>query len=155
MRLTFDAPWSRSLTVLSALLAVVTAGMWWTGAWIGVAVMGGVIALTGAFAVRGYAVEPGAVVVLRPGWETRLSLVDLESVSADPAAFKHALRTFGIGGPFAFVGRFRSTSVGAFTAYATDGTRAVVLRWPDRAVVITPDDPESFVTAVEAAAEAV
>ena len=41
---------------------------------------------------------------------------------------------------------------GAFSSYATDTPRAVVLRWPDRAVVVAPDEPESFATAAEAAA---
>lgn len=154
MPLRFDAPWSRALTGISLLLAVVAAGLVWTGATGGALVLGAVVALAGALAVRGYAVGPGVVVVVRPGWETRLDLRGLDSVEADPDAMRMAWRTWGIGGPFAFVGRYRSGRTGWFTAYATDRDRSVVLRWPGRTVVVTPDDPEAFVAAVEAAAEA-
>ena len=153
MPLRFDAPWSRALTAISVLLAVAMAGLVWTGATEGAVVLGAVVALAGALAVRGYAVEPGVVVVLRPGWRTRLDLGGLESAEADPDAMRWAWRTWGVGGPFAFVGSYRSGRTGSFRAYATDRARSVVLRWPDRTVVVTPDDPEAFVTAVEAAAE--
>lgn len=155
MRLTFDAPWSRPLTFVSLLLAAVAVGMGWIGAWVGVVLLASIVAVAAGLAVRGYAVEPGVVVVLRPGWETRIPLARLDSATAEPDAFRRAIRTWGIGGPFAFVGRFRSKTVGGFSAYATDGACSVVLRWPDRTVVVTPDDPESFVAAVEAAAEVV
>ena len=154
MSLRFDAPWSTALTGISLLLAAVAAVLLWAGATTGAVVLGAVVALAGALAVRGYAVEPGVVVVQRPGWQTRLSLRGLESVGADPDAMRFAWRTWGIGGPFAFVGRYRSGRTGWFSAYATDRDRSVVLRWPDRTVVVTPDDPDAFVTAVETAAEA-
>lgn len=152
MRLEFDAPWSTPLTIISAIMAAVVIGAFASGATVAVVLVFVVVALAGAFAVRGYTVETDAVIVRRPGWETRLDLDGLEDVEADPDAMTFALRTFGIGGPFAFVGRYRSGRVGPFTAYATDRARAVILRWPDRTVVVTPDDPDTFVAAVEAAA---
>ncbi|MGB3542439.1 PH domain-containing protein [Rubrivirga sp.] len=152
MRLTFDAPWSAPLTVISVLMVVVVIGAFASGAAIAVAVVLAILGVAGALAVRGYVVETDAVVIQRPGWETRLELRDLEDVEVDPDAMRFAFRTFGIGGPFAFVGRYRSGRVGGFTAYATDRSRSVVLRWPDKTVVVTPDDPETFVAAVEAAA---
>ena len=153
--LRFDAPWSRSLTRISLLLVAIAAVMLAVGAWPGVVLLGAVLVLAGALAVRGYTVEPGAVIIHRPGWQTRLDLSGLESAEPDPTAMRRSIRTFGIGGPFALVGCFRSSRIGAFRAYATDPARAVVLRWPGRTVVVTPDDPASFATAVETAAERV
>ena len=155
MRLHFSAPWSTPLTVISAVLAAVVLGAVWSGATVAVVVLAAVLAVAAALAVRGYAVETDAVVVHRLGWTTRLNLARLGSVEADPEAFSWAIRTVGIGGPFAFVGRYRSRRLGPFTAYATDRARSVVLRWPDRTVVVTPDDPDTFVAAVEAALGAV
>ena len=45
-----------------------------------------------------------------------------------------------------------ATSADAFSyeAYATDPRRSVVLRFADRVVVVTPDDPSAFVEAVNA-----
>ncbi|WP_412060468.1 PH domain-containing protein [Rubrivirga sp. IMCC45206] len=151
MRLRFSAPWSTPLTLISTLMVVIVAGAWFSGATLAVVLLLAVLALAAALSVRGYVVEPDAVVVLRLGWATRLPLEGLESVEAEPEAMRRALRTFGIGGPFAFVGRYRTASLGDFTAYATSRPHAVVLRWPERTVVVTPDDPDTFVAAVEAA----
>ena len=152
MNLRFDAPWSSALTVISVCVTVVLLVAVFSGAVIATAGLAIVLVGAAAGAVRGYTVEPGALVIQRLGWETRLDLSGLDSAEVDPDAMRWAFRTFGLGGPFAFVGRYRSRSAGAFTAYATDRDLAVVLRWSNRTVVVTPDDPETFVTAVEAAA---
>ena len=151
----FDAPWSRWLTAITALLLGVAAWAAVGGYHEAAGVMAALLLVTAALSVRGYAVEPGAVRVLRPGRTTDLSLRGLESVEVDEGAMRRSWRVFGMGGPFALVGWFRSGAVGPFRAYATDPKRAVVLRWADRAVVVTPDDPAAFVAAVEASAEGV
>ncbi len=152
MSIRFAAPWSSALTVISVGMTVVLLLAVLSGSVVATAILAVTFVGAAALAVRGYAVEPGALVIERPGWQTRIDLAGLESAEADPDAMRWAFRTWGVGGPFAFVGRYRSRSAGAFTAYATDRERAVVLRWPGRTVVVTPDDPETFVTAVEAAA---
>lgn len=152
MTIRFDAPWSSALTLISVAMTVLLLVVVLNGAVVATAILAVVLVFAAVHSVRGYAVEPGVLVITRLGWETRLDLSGLESAEVDPDAMRRALRTWGIGGPFAFVGRYRSRSAGAFTAYATDRDLAVVLRWADRTVVVTPDDPETFVTAVEAAA---
>ncbi len=153
MTIRFAAPWSSTLTFISVVLTVALLAAVFEGAVVATAILAATFVGAAAFAVRGYAVEPGTLVIERLGWQTRIDLAGLVSAEANPDAMRWAFRTWGIGGPFAFVGHYRSRAVGAFTAYATDRDRAVVLRWPDRAVVVTPDDPETFVTAVEAAAD--
>ena len=151
MHLRFAAPWSPLLGFVAAVLALAGFAVVAVGEPVAIAILAAVLVAAAALAVRGYVVEPDAVLVRRPGWTTRLDLAGLASVEADPDAFRGSIRTFGIGGPFAFVGRYRSRGLGGFTAYATDRARSVVLRWPDRTVVVTPDDPDTFVAAVEAA----
>lgn len=154
MTLRFAAPWSTPLTALSALMVGLLTIAVLSGSTVAALLVGGTVALAAFYAVRGYAVEPGELVVYRLGWETRLDLWGLESAEVDPDAMRWSVRTWGFGGPFSFVGRYRSLALGPYTAYATDRDLAVVLRWPDRTVVVTPDDPEAFAAAVEAAAEA-
>lgn len=154
MTLRFAAPWSTPLRVITVVvvgafvLAVVV------GAPFAALVLGVTVGLAAVYAVRGYAVEPGTLVVYRTGWETRIDLAGLRSAEVDPDAMRGSFRTFGMGGPFAFVGRYRSRAVGPYMAYATDRDLAVVLRWDHQTVVVTPDDPEAFAAAAEAAAEA-
>ena len=153
MPLRFDAPWSTFLRVITVGVFGILGGAVLAGAQVAVGVLASALAIAALLSVRGYVVELGTVRVLRLGWATTLDLRDLDAVERDPEAMRRAWRVFGMGGPFAFVGRFRSRAAGAFSAYATDPSRAVVLRWVDRTVVVTPDDPEAFVAAVETASE--
>jgi hypothetical protein len=54
----------------------------------------------------------------------------------------------GNGGFFAFTGYFRNKELGAYRAFMTDRRLAVVLRFPDRVIVVSPDRPEDFVSAI-------
>lgn len=153
MSLLFAAPWSRFLTGFTLVLIGGTVWAVLSAPVLVALLLVGLMLAAGALSVRGYAVEPGVVRVLRPGWSLDLDLRGLESVDVDPNAMRRAWRVFGMGGLFALVGWFRSRAVGPFRAYATDPKRSVVLRWADRTVVVTPDDPEAFATAIKAAAE--
>ena len=78
----------------------------------------------------------------------RLSLTCLGGAEADRDAMRRAWKVWGNDGVGAYSGRFRSRRLGRFRAYLTDADRAVVLRWPDRCVVISPDQPSYFLEAV-------
>ena len=59
------------------------------------------------------------------------------------------LRTFGVGGLFGYYGRFRNPRLGNFVAYVTNTHSLVVLRFPDNAVVVSPDDRAAFLNQVQ------
>ncbi len=108
----------------------------------------GIVVLAAAFGVRGYTVADGSLMVHRLGWATRIPLAGLESVEAESGATIGSARVFGIGGVFAFVGRYRNDILGTYRAYATDGMLAVVLYFGDEKIVVTPDAPLTFADAV-------
>ena len=101
------------------------------------------------FMVRGYSVTDGALIIHRLGWNFRIELDSLISLDADPAALNGSIRLAGNGGLFAFCGWFRNSKLGVYRAFCTDPAHAVVLRFPDRTVVVTPDHPEKFVDAIK------
>ncbi len=78
----------------------------------------------------------------------RFPLEGLIRVDPDREAMHRAWRTCGNDGLGAISGRFRSKRLGAFRAYLTDVEHAVVLRWADRCVVISPHPHSYFVEAV-------
>jgi len=152
----FDAPWSRAVrntTVLSLiilalpmlvaifaptkppLLAIVLL----------LALPPLIIARTFAGRVRGYTLTEQEIVVHRGFWDTRLTLKGLRSVNSDADAMRGSARVFGNGGLFSITGRFWNRKLGWYRAYATDRSRAVVLRYADRTIVITPHDPQQFI----------
>lgn len=152
------APWSRSLAGLTVLSTGICTGVAFLlatregpagrlGAWLMVWIVG----LALLFTVRGYWISGDALRVRRLLWSTRLPLSGLVSAVADPQAMRDSFRTFVNGGFFAFTGRFHNERLGAFRAYVTDPARAVVLRYEDRAIVVSPADPERFLRDLEAA----
>ena len=78
----------------------------------------------------------------------RFPLAGLVSASPDREALRGAWKMRGNDGLGAVAGRFRSKRLGAFRAYLTDAEHAVVLRWPDRCVVISPEQHSWFIETV-------
>jgi hypothetical protein len=74
----------------------------------------------------------------------RFSLVGLRSAAPDRDALRGARKIIGNDGLRAISGRFRSRRLGRFHAYVTDTEHAVVLRWSDRCVVISPQHHALF-----------
>ena len=66
-------------------------------------------------------------------------------------AFAGLLRTFGNGGFFSFTGGYWGREIGRATAYATDLGPGLLLRYPTRAVVLTPTEPAALAKALRRA----
>ncbi len=148
----FRAPWSPKLRAFTAaFLGIVVLVAALTPPLPGLAIVG-IAALTAGFSVRGYTVRGRTLIVHRLGWATRIPLDGLRSAAAEPDAMAGSIRLFGIGGAFAFVGRFRNELLGTYRAYATDTSLAVVLAFDDERIVVTPDSPVRFVEVVRSRA---
>jgi PH (Pleckstrin Homology) domain-containing protein len=152
----FQAPWSRvvrSVTMLSLVvltLPVLTAIFAPTRpplfvVIILIAIPPLVLAQTFATRVRGYTLTEEEILVRRGVGITRLPIAGLRSVTGDVDAMRGSIRVFGNGGLFSITGRFWNGKLGWYRALATDPSRAVVLRYADRRIVITPHDPQQFI----------
>lgn len=159
----FAAPWSTGLVVVSVTVTLLFAGV--AGAalflpvptawlrWTLLILPPVLLAVCALGAVRGYTLERGMLWIHRPLRVTGLPLTGLRACTWDPEATRNSLRLFGNGGLYAFTGLFWNRRLGRYRMYATDLRRAVVLRFTDRTVVISPDRPEEFVRAVAAGIE--
>jgi len=157
----FNAPWSTSLKVISALGAVALIGSSVAVALatrstqgqsrladlapllalLPILILGG----SAPFAVLVYTITADAIEIRRPLHTTRLPRAELRAARVDPQATRGSIRLLGNGGLFSFTGLFRSATLGNYRAYFTDPHRAVVLWFFGRTVVISPEDPEAFV----------
>lgn len=63
--------------------------------------------------------------------------------------FKKSVRIMGSGGGFGIYGTFTSPTLKYFKAYMTRRNKLVLLRTPDKPFVLTPDDPEGFITTAQ------
>jgi hypothetical protein len=154
----YRAPWGRFLIVISATVSALLGGMTVAGAVllamhqpVGLALLFVplvVLVCSVPFAILGYSLEGSELLVRRLGWHSRVSVEGLREIIIDPKAMRKSLRLFGNGGLFAFAGWFWNRRIGRYRAFATDFKRAVVLKFPQRTIVITPEKPEEFVKAL-------
>jgi hypothetical protein len=107
-----------------------------------------VLAGTALFIVRDYTVREGELLIQRLFWTTRIDLRPLISATINPEALRRSIRLCGSGGLFGIIGWFRNKQLGTYRAYATDPKRAVILKLPNRVLVVTPDRPEEFVAEI-------
>jgi len=154
MREHFFAPWSTRLKVTTGVFAAVLIVAAVAAAGWGSAVVVGILVVAAAFAIRGYSVMDGKLMIHRLGWSNKFDLSELTKVEVNPGATLGSLRTMGIGGLFGFVGHFYNEILGSYKAYATNEFNTVVLVFGSETLVVTPDDPEAFVEAVKAASPA-
>ena len=152
----FRAPWSKGLSVITATTVAVLALVMLAALFApmrppplaAILLIGLPPLLAGAaFAgrVRGYVLTEEAITVRRGFWNTRLPLAGLRSVTGDVDAMRGSIRVLANGGVFSFTGRYWNRKLGWYRAFATDPSRAIVLRYPRLTVVITPHDPQHFI----------
>ena len=153
----YEAPWSTSLIVMSVLTIVVclgvSVGAWWEAQvghhpaplqWVALLPL---VILFGCTlcTIRGYSISSDSILVHRLMWSTALPRAGLQSAQVEPEAMRGSLRTFGNGGAFSFTGFYYNKRLGSYRAFVTDPRRAVVLRYANRRVVLSPAAPQDFV----------
>lgn len=156
----FSAPWGRATRTTSPIAVVILIGSVVAAlAFVRMSVaMQILLAATpilillgaAAFMIQGYALEEDTLIIQRPGWTTRISLVNLRAATLNPKLMLRSLRIFGNGGLFAFNGLFWNRSLGRYRAYVTDLQKALVLTLADRTIVISPGSPEDFIAQLRA-----
>lgn len=95
--------------------------------------------------VRRYRLAGGELVVERPFRSVRLPLAGLTAATHDRDAMRGAWKIRGNKGLGTTSGRFWSKRLGRFDAYLSDREHAVVLRWPGRCVVLSPEQHSLFI----------
>jgi hypothetical protein len=98
--------------------------------------------------VREYRLVGSELHVIRLGRVNRYPLEGLTQAEANRDAMFHAWKKWGNDGLGAITGRFRSKQLGSFEALLTDANHAVVLRWPERTLVVSPEREAYFVQSV-------
>jgi hypothetical protein len=151
MKQHFFAPWSTRLKLMTVAFLVVCLVTAYAAKGWGSLVILAIVLAAATFAIRGYSVIDGRLLIHRLGWSTKFDLSRLSSVEVSPGATMGSIRAMGIGGLFGFVGYYRNEILGTYKAYATNELNTVVLDFGGEKIVVTPDEPEEFLQAVETA----
>jgi hypothetical protein len=165
----FSASWDRSMWILNSILVVLLGGITITllvagiygmrenmccGIFVLVASLLPVVILIvgAAFAPRQYQITDDSILVKRllaKDVKIALSEVYLIEAVSYKYVFKKSLRIFGSGGGFGIYGDFTSPNLKYFKAYMTRRNKLVLIRILDKPFVLTPDDVEGFISAVQ------
>jgi Bacterial PH domain len=146
------APWGKTLRWVSALSAALILAVLASAQrgpsqnWVRLAIILPVLILPGAalFVIRGYTIEPRELLIRRLLWTTRLPLAELQSATVQPDVMRGSFRLCGNGGLFSITGWYRNSALGNYRAFVTDLNRTVVLRFSNRIVVVSPENPGVF-----------
>jgi len=150
---TYKAPWGKTLTIISVLVTLLCV----SAAFLPLIVPSSTLRLLlwlpvlmipacALFIARSYTITPDAILIHRPFRDTRLPLAGLESATSKPNAMRGSIRTFGNGGFYSITGWYWSKSLRSYRAFVTDLNKTVILRYHDRTVIVSPDDPDGFVS---------
>jgi len=155
----FKAPWGSTLISVTVLASGLFLGIVLIGAFSGPQdqaswwlLMEGmpllIWAIAGLFTIRGYILTDQTLAVRRLFGHTSIALHDLQSAEYRPGAMRHSLRTWGNGGLLSFTGKFWNAELGLYRAFVTDLEHTVVLTFPDRKIVLSPENTGEFVDSI-------
>jgi hypothetical protein len=153
-----------TMIAFGTIVALVLVNVFFTGRWMGpratsrshmiadIAPLAGLLIAVPAFffersKVSRFSIAENSLVLAKKSYP----LAGLVSVERDPKIMCWAFKKYGNDGLGAIRGRFWSKRVGKFEAFLTGTENAVVLRWPDRVVAVSPADPEFFITCARSA----
>jgi hypothetical protein len=95
----------------------------------------------GCQAVRSYRLSNGALIVKRVGRAKQIELRGLQSAVFTPI---ECWNLKGMAGVMRFAKWIDNNTVGTYQLFLTNPSKAVVLKFADHTVVVTPDQPEQF-----------
>ena len=112
---------------------------------LGLVVIG--LAAAWAFAPTALEIDGGALRICRRAWRpVEVPLMSIATVETTPPTLGCGVRLFGVGGFFGSYGLFWTRNLGRFLAYVTRrGPSVLVRRRGALPVLVTPDDPETFI----------
>lgn len=160
----FKASWGQYLKAITGGISALLIGISFYSLWLmlngsnNISLLGilsplAVIALCSLFTVRGYTISGDQLIVHRLGWTNTIELSELTSATHIPGVMQGSFRTFANGGLFSFAGNFYDSNLGHYRAYATDSMNSVVLKFANKTIVVSPDEPEEFISIITAASK--
>ncbi|MFT4176970.1 MAG: PH domain-containing protein [Luteolibacter sp.] len=152
----YSAPWGKILTIVSALMVILALCTAFSSSFLPLAfpswglhlirwALPAIVIACLPFVIRSYTIVGNELQIRRLFWDTRLNLTELRSATFSPKAINKSLRLCGNGGVFSFTGWYWNSTLGIHRAFVTDPDRTVILRFKNKTVVVSPDNPSGFV----------
>jgi len=151
VRTRFKSPWDTLLIIMTTGIVGLLVGVaLFTGIlWVMLLNLGIVVGCA-ALGVYGYSIQEGELQIVRLGWSKNIPLSGIRRVENKPIAMMGSIRTFGIGGVFGYIGKFKNSILNNYTAYVTHRKKTVlIVTDADEKILISPDDPNEFINSLK------
>lgn len=95
-------------------------------------------------------VSDSGITIDRKAFPVQIAYDEIKNIrAAQDGEMKGAIRTFGNGGVFGYTGPFYNKKLGSMTWYCTQRKNYIIIdRTNNKRLIITPDDPAGFISAV-------
>lgn len=145
----FDAHLDSTAKAISVVVCVLLAVVAWMVHIIYIAALFPLlICFTLLYAPQGYAIRGGYIVIKRFAGSVQVPLSDIRSLRrGTDDDFRGTVRLWGNGGLFGYFGLFSTSKLGKCSWYVTNRANTVILVTSGKTLVLSPDDPASFVEA--------
>jgi hypothetical protein len=109
-----------------------------------------VLGLSYYFSIKSYEVTDDEIIIRRPFDRVSYKKASVKSAERiEGKSIRFAVRTFGVGGLFAYTGEFWNSKYGSMTWYVTRMDTAIMMTTSsNKKIVISPDRPEEFTSAL-------
>ncbi len=159
-RATYKASWGRHLKIVTTICVLILIGLplfkivesgmltQWNFALVVKTLLPWclLILIVALFLVRGYILTNKQLIVKRLFWRNRVNLRNLVSAEFNSQAMLNSWRVFGNGGFFSITGLLWNQKLGLYRAFVTNEKNCIVLKFTDKVIVITPNNPQDMIT---------
>jgi hypothetical protein len=104
--------------------------------------------------ILSYRITNHCIAIHRPLWDISFSRNELLTATLDPRALADKRWSFSERKGLGHCGRFSSRRLGDFQSFVTDPRNTVVLRFAGKTIVVSPEEPRAFLSALNVPAEA-
>ena len=147
----FKSPWDSLLIIMTTgIIGLLIGVAFFTGIlWVMLLNLG-IVGVCAALGVYGYSIQDGELQIVRLGWSKNIPVSSIRRVEKKPIAMMGSIRTFGIGGVFGYIGKFKNSILNNYTAYVTHRKKTVLIVTDnDEKILISPDDPNDFINSLK------
>lgn len=103
--------------------------------------------------ILSYRITSNCIAIHRPLWDLSFSRDELLTATLDPQALADKRWSFSERKGLGHCGRFTSRRFGDFQSFVTDPRNSVVLRFPGKTIVVSPEEPRAFLSALNVPAD--
>ena len=149
IRRDYGAPWDNKVKVISLAISLMLIVVTVTLNNVYSIFPVGLLIVCLFFTIHGYSLRDDQLLIHRLGWSNKYPLKELTEMEVNPQAMVGSIRVFGNGGLFGYSGYFRNTILGKYRAFVTNSQNCLILRFSDKRIVISPDNPREMESAIE------